>query len=106
MRPAAVLEFPAATAPPNPLRRWGFFEAGGPGFMTGLPTPPIPRGMHMAYQRKHIEPGTMIYGAACPVERVGAVVDGNVLALDLKARIERELKWTVRTPNPGEKIEI
>jgi metallo-beta-lactamase family protein len=24
----------------------------------------------------------------------------------LKARIERELKWTVRTPNPGEKIDI
>jgi metallo-beta-lactamase family protein len=24
----------------------------------------------------------------------------------LKARIERELKWTVRTPNPGEQIEI
>src|SRR5256885_508104 len=24
----------------------------------------------------------------------------------LKARIERELNWTVRTPNPGEKIEI
>ena len=39
--------------------------------------------------------------------RLTCLVHGEPRPMDaLKARIERELKWTVRTPNPGEKIEI
>jgi len=35
------------------------------------------------------------------------LVHGEPTAMDtLKARIERELHWTLRTPNPAERIEL
>lgn len=39
--------------------------------------------------------------------KVTCLVHGEPVAMDaLKARIERELKWTVKTPEPGEKIDL